>query len=111
MKQAISTGILSLTFAAALGPVTTAAAGFYEDAPPRDIDMCVAEIRARADLSGAARVRHDIISTTKRAVGFSIEIDTTVYASTSGAVLREYESVCIATGGQAPSRFRMSEKE
>jgi hypothetical protein len=79
--------------------------------PPRDIDMCVAEIRERADYADATRVRHDIVSTTRRAVGFAIEIETTVYAPATGSVLREYETVCIATGGRSPSRFRISEKQ
>lgn len=82
------------------------AAGFYTAAPPRDIDSCVALVRESADFAEASRVRHDVTSK-RRTVGFVIEIDTTVYGSGSGAVLREYESVCIATGGKSPSRFRI----
>jgi hypothetical protein len=86
------------------------AAGFYEDAPPRDIDMCVAEVRQQANFVDAARVRHDIVATKRRAVGYTIEIDTTVYAPGTGDVIREYESVCVATGGKAPSRFQINPK-
>ena len=84
------------------------ATGFYTEAPPRDIDMCVALVRERADFADATRVRHDVTSK-RRAVGYEIEIGTTVYATGSGAVLREYESVCVATGGKSPSRFRIAE--
>ncbi len=84
------------------------AAGFYNAAPPRDIDMCVAAVRERAELADAMRVRHDVTSR-RRTVGYEIEIDTTVYAQGSGAVLRQYESVCVATGGRFPSRFRIAE--
>lgn len=86
------------------------ASGFYTDAPARDIDMCVAEVRERADFTGASRVRYDVVATQRRHVGFAIEIRTTVYAPNAGAVLREYETVCVATGGREPSRFRMTEK-
>jgi hypothetical protein len=83
------------------------AGGSYTDTPSRDIDMCIAEVRARADFTEAARVRYDV-STTRRSVGYAIGIRTTVYAPGSGAVLREYESLCIATGGGSPSRFEMA---
>lgn len=99
--------LLLLAGLAVAGPAL--ATGFYTDAPPRDIDMCVAEVRQRADLTGAGRVRYDIVSTRRRHVGFEIEIETTVYAPTGGAVLREYETVCVATGGKTPSHFRMAE--
>ena len=111
MKPAVTIGLRTLLSGAVLATSAASGAGFYEEAPPGDIDMCVAEIREHADFSDATRVRHDIVATTRRKVGFAIEIDTTVYAPTSGAVLREYESVCVATGGRSPSRFRISEKQ
>jgi hypothetical protein len=51
------------------------AGGSYTDAPSRDIDMCIAEVRARADFTEAARVRYDV-STTRRSVGYAIGIRT-----------------------------------
>lgn len=102
---------LSLLVLAGLGATgSVRATGFYTDAPSRDIEMCVAEVRQRADFTGASRVRYDIVSTRRRHVGFEIEIETTLYAPTDGAVLREYETVCVATGGERPSRFLISEK-
>ncbi len=111
MKTTVTNGLRNLLASAVFVTSAASGAGFYEAAPPGDIDMCVAEIRERADFSDAARVRHDIVATTRRAVGFEIEIETTVYAPTRGAVLREYESVCVATGGRSPSRFRINEKQ
>jgi hypothetical protein len=108
-KQSIfPAGVLLLTTVGLAAPA--AAAGFYADAPPRDLAMCVAEVRAQADLSNAARVRYDVVSTTRRPVGYAIEIDATVYGQAGGAVLRRYETVCVATGGRKPSRFRIDEK-
>ena len=101
--------LLATALAGAAQTPPAAAAGFYAEAAPRDIDMCVAEVRARADVRDAARVRH-FVASTKRTVGYSIEIETTVYAPGSGAVLREYETVCVATGGERPARFAMREK-
>lgn len=111
MKSTFTFGLRNLLAGAVFAASVASGAGFYEEAPSGDIDMCVAEIRERADFSDAARVRHDVVATTRRAVGFAIEIETTVYAPTRGDVLREYESVCVATGGRSPSRFRISEKQ
>lgn len=104
------TGLSLLVLAGFAITGSARATGFYTDAPSRDIEMCVAEVRQRADFTGASRVRYDIVSTRRRHVGFEIEIETTVYAPTDGAVLREYETLCVATGGTTPSRIRMSEK-
>lgn len=99
--------LVSTLLLAGLAAHTPAVAGgSYTDAPSRDIDMCIAEVRTRADFSEAARVRYDV-STTRRSVGYAIGIRTTVYAPGSGSILREYESLCIATGGGSPSRFEM----
>jgi hypothetical protein len=104
-KNIVLVPILLLAGFAGLPPAM--AGGSFTDAPSRDIDMCLAEVRARADFTEAVRVRYDV-STTRRSVGYAIGIRTTVYAPESGAVLREYDSLCIATGGVSPSRFEMT---
>ncbi len=97
---------------AALGLIalsSTTLAGFYEFAPQRDIDLCVAEIQAYADYTGAGRVRHDVESSKRKTVGFSLKIDTTVYADIDGAAIREYKTVCVVTGGKKPLKFTIRE--
>ena len=97
---------------AALGLIalsSTTLAGFYEFAPQRDIDLCVAEIQAYADYTGAGRVRHDVESSKRKTVGFSLNIDTTVYADIDGAAIREYKAVCVVTGGKKPLKFTIRE--
>jgi len=88
---------------------STTFAGFYEFAPDKDINLCVAEIQTYADYTGAGRVRHDVESSKRKTVGYSLKIDTTVYADFDGAVIREYKVVCIVTGGKKPLKFSIRE--
>lgn len=104
IRTFIGTAVLASLTAA--GPAE--AIGFVADPPRRDIDMCVAAVRDRADYSGAGEVRHEVVSTKRRTVGYSIGIETTVREAAGGSVLREYRSVCVATGGRSPSRFEIT---
>lgn len=97
---------------AALGLIAISAptlAGFYEIAPNEDIDLCVAEIQAYADYTGAALVRHEVESTKRRALGYSLKIDTTVYSEGGDKAIREYKAVCVVTGGDKPYKFSIKE--
>ena len=97
---------------AALGLIIisgTTFAGFYEFAPNRDIDLCVAEIQAYADYTGAGRVRHHVESSKRKTVGYSLKIDTTVYADIDGQEIRAYKAVCVVTGGKKPLKFTIRE--
>ena len=97
---------------AALGLVAlsgTSFAGFYEFAPNKDIDLCVAEIQAYADYTGAGRVRHHVESRKRNTVGYSLKIDTTVFADIDGAAIREYTAICVVTGGKKPLKFTIRE--
>ena len=84
-------------------------AGFYEFASNKDVDLCVAEIQAHADYTDAALVRHEVESSKRRAVGYSLKIDTTVYAEGDDEAIREYRSVCVVTGGTKPFKFSIKE--
>lgn len=86
------------------------AGGFYSVAPRNDINMCVAEVSERANYDEASRVRHEVISTKRRTVGYRLDIETTVFEAGSGDVIREYKSTCLATGGKRPSRFEIREQ-
>ena len=97
---------------AALGLIAISAptlAGFYEVAPNKDVDLCVSEIRAHADYTGAGRVRHEVESSKRRAMGYSLKIDTTVYSEVDDEAIREYKSVCVVTGGEKPLKFSIKE--
>ena len=84
-------------------------AGFYELAPNEDINLCVAEVQENTDYTGAGRVRHEVNSKKRRAVGYSLKIDTTVFSEIDGEVIREYKAVCVVTGGKKPLRFTIEE--
>lgn len=93
---------------AALGLIAISAptlAGFYDIVPNEDVDICVAEIQAHADYTDAALVRHEVESSKRRAVGYSLTIDTTVYSEGSEKAMREYKAVCVVTGGEKPYKF------
>ena len=83
----------------------TTLASNYEFAPDEDVDLCVAEIQAHADYTGAGRVRHDVESSKRWTVGYSLKIETTVYSDISGETIRAYKAVCIVTGGKKPLKF------
>ena len=96
-------------FLAAIGVIAISgsafAAGFYEVAPQRDINLCVSEIASHADYTGAVQVRHEVESSKRRTVGFSLTIDTAVYAEKDGEAIREYKTICVVTGGKTPLKF------
>ena len=97
---------------AAIGLIAISAptlAGFYELAPDSDVDLCVSEIQAHADYTGAGRVRHEVESSKRRAMGFKLEIETTIYAEGDDTAIREYKSVCVVTGGDKPRKFTITE--
>ena len=72
--------------------------------------MCVAEIGGRLDYGDAEHVRHEVLSMKRRTVGYTLDIDTTVYDRRGGSVMRDYRSVCVATGGSKPSRLNIEEQ-
>ena len=106
-RNNIATGSLAALALFALS--APAAAGFYEMAPSKDVDMCVAEIQNSADYTGANRVRHVVESSKRRTVGYSLAINTTVYSESDGLPIREYKAVCIVTGGVTPLKFSIEE--
>ena len=84
-------------------------ASYYEIAPNRDVDLCVAEIQAHADYTDAGRVRHEVESSKRRTVGYLLKINTTVYSEGDDKAIREYTAVCVVTGGKKPLKFSIKE--
>lgn len=88
---------------------TPTLAGYFEFAPKADVDLCVAEIQAHADYTGAARVRHEVASSKRRTVGYKLEIETSVYAEGDDTPIREYKAVCVVAGGDKPRKFTITQ--
>ena len=108
----INRSILAVRSLAAIGLVIlsgTTLASNYEFAPDGDVDLCVAEIQAHADYTGAGRVRHHVESSKRNTVGYSLKIDTTVYADIDGEAIRAYKAVCVVTSGKKPLKFTIRE--
>jgi hypothetical protein len=101
-KKLVASSLAALGLIAISAPTV---AGFYEIAPNEDIDLCVAEIQAYADYTDATRVRHEVESSKRRSVGYSLKIDTTVYSEGGDKAIREYKAVCVVTGGEKPYKF------
>lgn len=80
-----------------------------EPAPQSKVDLCVAEISDHADYSNATRVRHEVESRERRAVGYILKIDTLVYGEVEGEVIREYATKCVVASGEKPVKFTIKE--
>ena len=83
------------------------AAGFDEVAPQHDINLCVNEIGSHADYTGAVRVRHEVESRKRRTIGYSLTINTSVFAEKDGEAVREYRAICVVSGGETPLKFKI----
>lgn len=73
----------------------------------REIDACIAEIGEHADYSDASRVRHRVEVMKRRAVGYKLSIETSVFSGDNE--IREYATQCIAAGDAEPVRFRFTD--
>ena len=81
-----------------------------DDAVPfsAELDVCVAAVNARLDLSNAHRVRHTVTKEKRTGIGYALSINTAVYAADSQ---RRYSAYCVARGNADPVKFSFSEAE
>lgn len=103
----------ALTSVAVIGLFTFASPVFAEDSTPAgirdEVNSCVAEVRKHADYSDAVRVRHEIVAVERRTVGYTLNIDTSVFAAADQAAIREYAATCVVNGNHKPLKFTISE--
>ena len=90
--------------------VFSASSAYADDALPfaAELDVCVAAVNARLDLSNAHRVRHTVTQEKRTGIGYALSIDTAVYASDSQ---RRYNTYCVARGNADPVKFSFSEAD
>ena len=74
-----------------------------------EIQSCVAEVAAHANYDDATRVRHAVIDVKERALGYKLNIETSLYDETGEAAIREYATSCIVNGDYAPLQFSIRE--
>jgi len=79
------------------------------EAPQSVIDYCVTQIGDHADYSEATRVRHEVETRQRRAVGHELRIDTRVFGDAGDELIREYATVCAVGNSQRPLTFRIKE--
>jgi hypothetical protein len=72
-----------------------------------EVDSCIAAVNANLDLSEANRVRHIVKQRDHSGQAFAFAIETSVF--TENDVTR-YAAYCVASGDQAPSRFRITQQ-
>lgn len=100
------------TSLAVLGLVSSAVAQadsmFQKTAPQSTVDLCVTQIAGHADYAGATRVRHDVESRERRAIGHELRIDTQIYDDEQ-VLIRKYATTCAVGHSQRPLTFRIKE--
>ncbi|NQV86037.1 MAG: hypothetical protein HQ492_03070 [Woeseiaceae bacterium] len=84
--------------------------GFSEQAPMSSVEQCVAEIGKQANYDRAARVINEVDSKERRVGGYTIMIDTKVFAAEGSEILREYATVCAVSDQSETKVFKIKEK-
>ena len=70
------------------------------------VKACLESVNSKLDLQDANRVRHVVSRLRTSGIGEAMEIQTSVIAATR---TRTYETYCVASGSNLPTRFRMGE--
>ena len=68
-----------------------------------EVNSCVDAIYDRLDLTTTDRIRHVVTKEKRTGIGYALAIQTTVYF---GAEQRSYSVYCVASGRNAPTKFR-----
>lgn len=107
-KKAVATSLFVVAFIG-LGLASNAQAhpGEAKVAPDSSIQQCVAQIGKQADYSNAGRVLHVVESKERRVSGYSIKIDTRVFDSDSGELVREYATYCAVASNSEMRAFKL----
>ena len=104
----IGKGILSAAALIVLSGSASAAQNEWTEIQA-EIDSCVAVVADHADYTDASRVRHEIVSVKERTVGYKLTIETSIYANTDDAAIREYATSCVVNGNNPPMQFSIDE--
>ena len=73
-----------------------------------EVDNCIAAVNANLDLSDANRVRHIVKQRNRAGHSYAFAIETSVFTK---ADVTRYAAYCVASGDQAPSRFRITQED
>jgi hypothetical protein len=70
-----------------------------------EVDSCIAAVNAKLNLSDANRVRHIVKQRDRTGQAYAFAIETSVFSEND---VTRYAAYCVASGDQAPSRFRIA---
>lgn len=70
-----------------------------------EVDNCIAAVNAKLDLTSASRVRHVVNQRDHAGRAYAFAIETSVFTAVDTT---RYAAYCVASGDQAPSRFRIT---
>ena len=104
----MKTPILTAAMLALLGAGISSAS--HAERPLRfadELDTCVAAVTEHLDLTDARRVRHTVIEDKRTGIGYALNIETSVLAADAE---RRYSAYCVATGSDAPIKFRIDKR-
>lgn len=73
-----------------------------------EVDNCIAAVNANLDLSDANRVRHVVKQRNRAGLSYAFAIETSVFTE---ADVTRYAAYCVASGDQAPSKFRITQED
>ena len=86
--------------------LTSHAAQPAQDAFADEVDTCIAAVTSKLDLRDASKVRHVVTQKDRTGIGYVFTIETSVFA---GDDQKRYEAYCVASGNNAPVKFRIDE--
>ncbi len=85
----------------ALGLSGPASAGHYNTPAFQDeLNTCVAAVREHIDTAGATKITHRVTKVEPRGASYVLEIDTTVYKSSSVEPVQTLTTACRAQGSE-----------
>ena len=87
----------------------TNAATVEESGVADEVNACIAEVRERMNTENATRVRHDVTAIERRTVGYTLRINTSIYAENEEQAIRAYAATCVVNGDNPPLSFEMGE--
>lgn len=74
-----------------------------------EIDSCVSVVADQVDYNDATRIRHAVVGVKERALGYKLNIETSLYSDASDQAIREYKTSCVVNGSNLPVDFSISE--
>jgi hypothetical protein len=90
---------------------TADAATVEESGVASEVNNCIAEVRENLDYSNADRIRHEVTAIERRTVGYTLNIETSLFDENGESPVRAYAATCIVNGDNPPLSFTIARAE